>query len=38
MKEKKEVIKMAMIQIEHLTFGYEGRQEKIFDDVSFVLV
>ena len=37
MKEKKEVIKMAMIQIEHLTFGYEGRQEKIFDDVSFVL-
>ena len=26
-----------MIQIEHLTFGYEGRQEKIFDDVSFVL-
>ncbi len=28
---------MSIIQIEHLTFGYEGSHDLIFDDVSFEL-
>ena len=28
---------MSLIQVQHLTFGYDGSYELIFDDVSFVL-
>ena len=28
---------MSLIQVQHLTFGYEGSYELVFDDVSFSL-
>lgn len=28
---------MSLIQVQHLTFGYEGSYELVFDDISFSL-
>lgn len=34
---KKEGDKMAMIQVDHLSFGYPGKQENVFEDATFLL-